>query len=403
MARRINQLSTRSVATLKESGLYGDGNGLYLRVTPETTRSWMFRYMIAGKARTMGLGSTAVVSLAEAREAAIDLRRQIHRGVDPLEARRLEVERLRIENGNAQTFKDCAEAYITAHKVGWRNAKHAAQWTSTLETYVYPEIGGRPVQAIDTAAIMRILDPIWSLKPETANRVRGRTECVLDWATARKLRSGENPARWRGHLDKLLPARSKVRKVEHHSALPYTGMADFMARVRQQSGISALALEFSILTAARTGEVVGATWLEVDLDKKLWIVPAERMKAGKLHRVALSEAAISVLQQMEELKQGDFVFSGTRPNTHLSNMSLLQLLKRMNRSDITVQGFRSTFSDWAAEQTEYPRDLVEMALAHTIGNRAEAAYRRGDMLERRQKLMDDWAAYCQREPRDMRA
>jgi len=394
MARLINQLCARSVATIKEPGLHGDGNGLYLRVTPESTRSWMFRFMIDGKARSMGLGAVGDVSLAEARETAIDLRRKIQRGFDPLEERRLEVERTRLEAGNAQTFKDCAEAYIAAHKVGWRNAKHAAQWTSTLASYVYPVIGGGPVQRVDTAAIMRILDPIWSSKPETANRVRGRIECVLDWATARKLRSGENPARWRGHLDKLLPARSKVRRVEHHPALPYADAADFMARVRRQRGISALALEFSILTAARTGEVVGARWSEIDFDTRLWTIPGERMKAGKLHRVALSKPAISVLRELEKVKQGEFVFPGAKADSHLSNMSLLQLLKRMGRTDVTVHGFRSTFRDWAAEQTEHPNELVEMALAHTIGNKAEAAYRRGDMIERRQRLMDEWAECC---------
>lgn len=258
----------------------------------------------------------------------------------------------------------------------------------------YPEFGSGSVQTIDTAAIMRILDPIWSLKPETANRVRGRIECVLNWATARKLRSGDNPARWRGHLDKLLPARSKVRKIEHHPALAYVGKGDFMVRLRQQQGMSARALEFSILTAARTGESIGARWSELDFEKKLWTIPGERMKGGKLHRVALSDAAISVLRELEKLKQGLFIFPGAKANRPLSNMALLKLLNRMGRTDITVHGFRSTFRDRAAEQTEYPNELVEMALAHTIGNRAEAAYRRGDMLERRQKLMEDWARFC---------
>lgn len=394
MARRINQLSARQVATLNKPGLHGDGNGLYLRVTPEATRSWIFRFMINGRARAMGLGPVALVSLADARDAVLDLRRRIRKGVDPLESQRAERERIRLEAASAQTFKDCAEAFIASHRAGWSNAKHAEQWVSTLSAYVYPEIGDLPVQQVCTAAILRILEPIWSLKPETAKRVQGRIENVMDWATARKLRAGDNPARWRGNLEMLLPALSKSRRVQHHPALRYADIAAFMTRLREQRGVSALALEFTILTAARTGEVVGARWSEIDFEQGHWTIPGERMKAGKLHRVPLSRKAISILRDLEKLKQNEFVFPGLKAGKSLSRMSMLQLLKRMSRTDVTTHGFRSTFRDWAAEKTDYSNELVEMSLAHAINNRVEAAYRRGDMLERRLKLMEDWTIFC---------
>lgn len=342
----------------------------------------------------MGLGAVSVVSLAEARDTALDLRRQIHRGTDPLEARRLGVEQARREVANAQTFKDCAEAYVAAHKAGWRNEKHGAQWEATLATYAYPVIGTSPVQDIGTAAVMRVLDPIWSVKPETAKRLRGRIESVLDWAAVREFRRGENPARWRGHLDKLLPAPSKVRQVEHHPALPFAEIADFMTSLRGQRGVAASALEFAIFTAARTSETIEAEWREIDFEKKLWTIPGERMKAGKQHRVPLSDAAIAVLRQMEKIRESGFVFPGAKRNRPLSNMSLLQLLKRMGRSDITVHGFRATFRSWCSECTDFPSELAEMALAHAIRDKVEAAYRRGDLLERRYELMAQWAAYC---------
>jgi integrase len=394
MARSINKFSARSATTMSIPGVHGDGNGLYLRVTPEGTRSWVFRYMINGRARSMGLGAHADVSLAEVRETASDLRRQVRRGRDPIDERKEEKERVRSEQRASTTFRECAESYVASHKAGWRNEKHAAQWTSTLTTYVYPVFGEAAVQAVDRSAVMKVLDPIWGEKSETASRLRGRIESILGWATVQGLRSGDNPARWKGHLDKLLPARSRVRQVKHHSALPYGEAAAFMTIVRSQHSTSALALEFAILTAARTGEVVGAEWTEIDLDRRLWTVPGSRMKAGKPHRVALSEGAIAVLKKMEFVKSNAYVFSAVKKDSHLSNMALLKLLQRMGRTDITVHGFRSAFSDWAAECTEFPNEVVEMALAHTISNRVEAAYRRGDMFERRQKLMETWARYC---------
>lgn len=395
MARRINQLTARQAETVKKAGLHGDGNGLYLRVTPEATRSWIFRFMINGRARAMGLGPVALVSLAEAREAALDLRRQIRKGVDPLEAQRAERERTRLEAANAQTFKDCAEAFIASHRAGWSNAKHAEQWVSTLGNYVYPKIGDLPIHQVSTDAITRILEPIWSVKSETAKRIQGRIENILDWATARKLRTGDNPARWRGHLEMLLPALSKSRRVQHHPALPFADIAPFMARLRQQRGIAALALEFTILTAARTGEALGARWTEIDFEQAHWTIPGVRMKAGKLHRVPLSGKAISILRDLEKLNQNEFVFPGFKAGKGLSNMSMLKLLKRMSITDVTIHGFRSTFRDWAAERTDFPSDVVELALAHAIGNKVEAAYRRGDLFEKRQKLMDAWAEYCE--------
>jgi len=272
--------------------------------------------------------------------------------------------------------------------------KHKEQWPNTLNTYAGPVFGSLPVQAIDVGLVMKALEPIWQTKPETASRLRGRIEAVLDWATAREYRKGENPARWRGHLDKLLPARSKVRKVEHHSALPYDELADFIVALRGQEGVASRALEFLILTAARTGEVIGARWDEVDLEEKIWVVPAARMKAGREHRVPLSAAAVAVLEEMSEIRESDFVFPGGKKGKPLSNMAMLAVLKRMERSELTAHGFRSSFRDWAAEQTNFPHEVAEMALAHTVGDKVEAAYRRGDLFQKRQQIMEAWARFC---------
>lgn len=394
MAKNINQLSARSVATIKDPGLHCDGNGLYLRVGASGSRSWIFRYMVKGRSRSMGLGPALVVPLADARDLALGLRRQVLRGIDPLEAKQQEIAKAQVEVAKTVTFKECAEGYIAAHRAGWSNDKHAAQWSSTLATYAFPEVGDRSVAAVDTAAIMKILDPIWSSKTETANRVRNRIECVLDWAAAKGLRDGANPARMKGHLDNLLPPRRRVSKVRHHPALPYSEAASFLSELRTKGGMAALALEFCILTCARTGEAIAAQWSEIDFEKKLWTVPAERMKTRRPHRVPLSDEALRLLRHLEKAKAGPFVFPGAKSNRTISNMSMLAVLRRMERRDITVHGFRSTFRDWAAETTEFPNELVEMALSHTVGNQVEAAYRRGDMLERRQKLMDEWARHC---------
>jgi integrase len=293
------------------------------------------------------------------------------------------------------TFKACAEAYIHAHQAGWRNAKHRAQWPATLNTYAYPVFGDLPVQTIDTGLVLRAIEPIWTIKPETASRLRGRIESVIGWAAAKGYRpSGENPARWKDHLENLLPAKSKVRRVEHHAALPYGQLPEFVAELRRQEGVGALALEFAILTAARTGEVIGAQWDEIDTGARLWTIPGARMKAGKEHRVPLSDAAMAIVEAVVALKQGDFVFPGAKARRPLSNMALLMTLRRMGRDDLTAHGFRSTFSDWCAERTGYPSEVREMALAHTVGDKVEAAYRRGDLFEKRRKVMENWAVFC---------
>lgn len=390
------KLTQFKVAKLKSTGIYGDGAGLSLKVTTGGSKSWIFRYMLAGKAHWMGLGSYPDVGLADAREKAAELRKLTRQGIDPLGERRKETAVIRAALAKTITFDTAAEKFIDAHKDGWRNEKHIEQWRSTLKAYASPTIGRLDVSLIDTAHIMTILekDDFWKTKPETASRVRGRIESVLDWATARKYRAGENPARWKGHLDKLLPARTKVKRVEHHAALPWPEIGAFMEKLRDQAGIAARAVEFAILTAARSGEVRGATWDEIDFDAGQWIIPAERMKAKKEHRVALSSKALAVLKAQKEASPLGLVFPGMKEGKPLSDMSLTAVLRRMERHDITVHGFRSTFRDWAAESTAYPSEMVEMALAHTIGNKVEAAYRRGDMLEKRRRLMQDWCDFC---------
>jgi integrase len=315
-------------------------------------------------------------------------------GLDPIAVRNDKRAASAVAAAKAMTFAYCATAYINAHEAGWRNPKHRQQWKNTLATYVSPVLGKLAVSAVDTGLVLKVLEPIWTRKPETASRVRGRMEAVLDWAKARGYRTGENPARWRGHLDHLLPAKAKVRKVEHHAALPYARIGTFLAALRKQDCISARALEILILAATRTGETLGATWNEVDMGAKLWTLPSGRMKAGKEHRVPLSDAALSVLRQMHAIRHSDYVFPGARDGRPLSETSLLMLLRRMGRGDITAHGFRSTFRDWAAERTNFPREVAEMALAHAIPDAVEAAYRRGDLFEKRRKLMDAWAAYC---------
>ena len=393
MGRGLNKLTAVKVAKTRARGRHADGGGLYLQVGPTEGKAWLFRFMRNGQARQMGLGPLDAVTLSEARAAAGECRRLLHSGVDPIENRKAEANDSRLQDARALTFKQCAEAYIKSHSSGWRNAKHADQWRSTLTTYAYPSFGDLLVQTVDTTLVLKALEPIWTTKTETASRVRGRIESVIDWATARKYRHGENPARWRGHLDKLLPARSKVRKVVHHPALPYDEAGAFMAELRNREGVSARALELTILTAARTSEVLGALWEEVDLTAKVWTVPPARMKAGREHRVPLSNAAVAVLQAIK-VDGAELVFQGAKKDKSLSNMALLKLLDRMDRSDLTTHGFRSTFRDWAAERSAFPREVVETALAHIVSDKVEAAYRRGDLFEKRRKLMQAWANHC---------
>jgi integrase len=379
--------------------MYADGGGLYLQVT-ERGASWIYRYMLNGRAREMGLGPLALFGLAEARTKALDARRLRHDGIDPIEARRAARAQLRLDAAKAMTFQQCAEAHIKAQRAGWRNDKHAAQWKTTINKYAGPIIGALPVQGVDTALVLKVLEPIWLATPETARRLRGRIEAALDWAKARGYRQGENPARWRGHLDKLLPARSKVRRVAHYAALPYDELPGFLVGLREQEAISARALEFTILTAARTGETMGARWNELDLLDRTWTVPVERMKTGREHRVPLSARAIAILKEMQAHRSTDsgFVFPGSKSGKPLSNMTFLMLLRRMGRDDLTTHGFRSSFRDWVAERTNFPSEVAEVALAHAVRNPVEAAYRRGNMFEKRRRLMDAWADFCAKAP-----
>jgi integrase len=346
----------------------------------------------------MGLGSFPTVTLAQARDNARNARQTIEGGTDPIASRASAKSQLRAQQATQTTFEQASLAYIDSHSEAWRNAKHRAQWSSTLETYAYPVMGKLLVQDVHQEHVLKVLEPIWKSKNETAMRLRGRIEMVLDWATVRKLRSGENPARWKGHLDHLLAAPNKVKKTAHHRALPIDAMSQFMAKLRAADGVSARALEFAILTAARSGEVRGATWAEIDLNSRVWTVPAQRMKAGVEHRVPLSEQAIVLLKALPGQENASWLFPGAKGGP-LSDMSLTAVLRRMG-VDAVPHGFRSTFRDWAGERTSYPRELAEQALAHTLQNKVEAAYRRGDALEKRRTMMEDWANFATGPSRD---
>jgi integrase len=342
----------------------------------------------------MGLGPTSLVSLAEARIEAQECRKARYKGIDPIAQRAQGQDAVREKASQAMTFNQCSKAYIEAHEAGWRNPKHAAQWSSTLATYASPVLGNVTVDAIDTTLVLKVVETIWSTKTETAGRVRGRIEAVLDWARARGHRQGDNPARWRGHLDHLLPARAKLQPVIHHPALPYSKVGAFMFDLATQDTVASHGLQFQILTAARTGEVIGARWSEMDLDQKIWIVPGKRMKSGREHRIPLSSGALSLLKLALDYTLGEFVFPGAKLNHPLSNMAFLALLRRMKRNEITPHGFRSSFRDWAAESTSFSNEVAEMALAHSVTDKVEAAYRRGDLLETRKALMEEWSDFC---------
>jgi integrase len=394
MARVLNRLSNLKVDRAKRPGLYADGGGLYLRVAEGGSKQWVFRYASNGRLRDMGIGPVHTLSLAVAREKARQARELRLGGIDPIESKRARIAALRAADAKAMTFKQCADAYIASHEAGWGNPKHRQQWTNTLAQHVHPVIGGLPVHAIDTALVMKVIGPLWKKIPETAARVRGRIESVLAWATVSGFRVGPNPAQWRNHLDRLLPATSKIRKVEHHSALPYIEIGAFVARLRQESSIAARALEFLILTATRLGEVLGMTWDEVNFANQTWTVPAARMKAKEQHRVPLSDAAVAVLKRVHNIRQGGLVFPGRLSGRPLGPITVLSMAKKIGTAKTNVHGFRSTFRDWAAEETTYPNHVIEMALAHAIPDAVEAAYRRGDLFDKRRKLMDAWAAYC---------
>ncbi|MCL2657373.1 MAG: tyrosine-type recombinase/integrase [Betaproteobacteria bacterium] len=390
--RTLNRLSAMQVTRAKRPGVFSDGGGLYLQVTRTLAKSWLFRYMRSGRSRGMGLGPLHTVTLAEARVKALDCRRQLLNGIDPLDERRSQRKAARQARAPSLPFRECARKYIEAHRSSWKNEKHVTQWESTLASYAYPVMGDMLAADIDTDEVMRVLEPIWTAKTETASRLRGRIESVLAWATVRRYREGMNPARWKGHLDQLLPNPSKVQKIVHHAALPYGDAPAFMATLLTQEGLGAAALRLVILTASRTNEVISARRSEFDLTTGLWTVPPERMKARREHRVPLSTDAVALVKTLLEASGSEFVFPG-RGNKPLSNMAMLQLLKRMARKDLTVHGFRSTFKDWARETTDYPNEVSEAALAHVIGDQTEAAYARGDLFNKRAGLMQDWADY----------
>jgi integrase len=401
MARTIGKLTALGISQAKRRGYYGDGGGLFLQVSPGGSKSWVFRYKVDGRLREMGLGPLHTIGLGKARQKALEYRQGLlayrhgEEGAEhPLAARRAGRMKEKLAAATAMTFQECAERYIAAHQAGWKNPKHAAQWPATLGTYVYPVFGSLSVQAVDVGLVLKAIEPIWITKPETAGRVRGRIESVLDWATSRGYRQGENPARWRGHLENLLPKKSKVRRVEHHAALPYPEIASFLAGLREQEGIAGRALEFAILTAARTGEVIGARWEEINFAERLWTIPADRMKAGKEHRVPLSDAALAIVDELAKVREGEFVFPGGRAGRPISNMAMNMTLRRMWRGDLTVHGFRSSFRDWAAERTNFPAEVAEMALAHAVSDKVEAAYRRGDLFQKRRQLAAAWAKFC---------
>ncbi|WP_230281667.1 site-specific integrase [Croceicoccus sp. Ery15] len=396
MPKKLSNALTPLAVKNAKPGSHSDGGGLRLIVKESGAKSWIYRFMLDGKSRDVGLGAAGKggISLADARAARDELRLKVRAGIDPLAERDREAAEALAAQQAAKvagvTFKAVAEAYIEANEDSWRNAKHRQQWKNTLSSYVYPVIGNLPVGEVDTPHVLQILEPIWKGKAETASRIRGRIETVLDAAKARGYRKGENPARWRGHLAQILPARTKLSR-GHHKAMPYAEIPAFMGALRKREAMAALALEFTILTAARSGEVIGATWAEVDTVKAIWTIPAERMKAAKEHRVPLSPRAVEILEGLKPLGS-EWLFPGAQGGK-LSGMAMTMLLRRM-KIDVTVHGFRSGFRDWAAECTGYAHEVAEMALAHTIENRVERAYRRGDLFDKRRRLMSDWATYC---------
>lgn len=402
MPRLFNDLTDLKVKAKKVPGRYPDGRGLFLQVTLSkdkvVRRSWVLRISVpGGKVREMGLGAYPTIDLAMARTRAEEARKLASSNIDPIQNREDEKRQRRLEEARAITFKQAAEAFITSHEAGWSNDKHREQWRNTLETYAYPIFGSRPVQSVDVDDVVKVLEPIWRTKTETATRVRSRIERIIDWATTRGYRVGENPARWRGHLENVFPTRGSVQKVKHHKALPYEKLPEFMQRLRGRSALSARALELAILTGGRTSEVIKARWEEIDLEKRIWTTPAERMKRRKDHRVPLSDASIRVLDGLAEVfeRQGWLFPSMTKRGKPLSTGAMAGLLsKQMKQTDATVHGFRSTFRTWVAEQTDHWPDIAETALSHSVGSKVERAYQRRDLLEKRRELMAAWADYC---------
>jgi hypothetical protein len=400
------------VAKAKTKGCYRVAENLYLQVDDKGNKSWLFRYMFDGKPRKMGLGSFSDLSLADASDEAAKCRGQIKQGIDPLAVRQGEKIKAKaaatLAVAKGKTFRQCAETYIEDHKDGWRNAKHIWQWSNSLEKFAYPMFGNLPVQDVDVTLVTEALKPIWKKKNETATRVRGRIESILDWAKVRGYRQGENPARWRGYLENLLPKPSKVHQIQHYPSLPYDQINDFIAALTKEDGLAALALQLVIYTASRSGEVLKAKWSEFDLKQKTWVIPASRTKTKiRDHKIPLSNPAMEILRDLEKKKVGEYVFFGKDLKKPLSDMAMLALIRRLNavgknprwvdgrtKEPIVSHGFRSTFRDWCAEQTNYPREIAEAALSHIVGNKVEAAYLRTDHFDKRKQLMGAWAKYC---------
>ncbi len=387
MPRYAKPLSARSAQSLKTRGFYCDGGGLYLQVSKTGSKSWVFRYALSGRKRDMGLGSITTFTLAEARERARKLRQLVADGVDPIDDRKAR----RAGTASMLTFRQCAERYVAAHEAGWRNG--GAEWLASLTKHVFPVMGDMPVSAVGLSDVLRAIEPMWTKQPVRLNIVRNRVEMVLDWAKVRGLRQGENPARWKGHLETLLPSRKKVAPVKHRAALPYCEVGAFMTELRHLTDTSARVLEFQILTAARSSEVVAARWDEIDLAERVWTIPAARMKAGREHRVPLNEAAITVLELQAAVRENNFVFPGRRPGQPINIDASMRPIEKLGH-EVTAHGFRSAFRDWAAEQTNFPREIAEASLAHTIGGAVERAYQRGDFLTKRRQLIEAWGRYC---------
>ncbi len=392
MPKRAVPLTVRQVQSEKRVGMFADGGGLYLHVGPGGSKSWVYRYQLEGRRRDMGLGPVDLVPLAQARDRVLDLRRDVRNGVDPIEQKRQAKAARLASHKEEVTFAQAATRYIEAHEAGWSDKR---AWPDSMRLHVNPVIGEMPVAAINLPAVLRVLEPIWLNKTKTAQNIRGRIENVLDWATVRDFRKGENPARWRGNLDTLLPRPSRIAKVEHHTALPYSEIPVFMTALRSREGMVAAALEFVVLTCARAGEVLGATWDEIDLELRVWMVPAGRMKGGREHRSPLSSGALALLDLMVRFKRNSdcHVFFGQRSGRRMTSPALLQCLAYV-RPGITVHGFRSSFRDWAAEQTDFPSEAAELALAHTVGSKVERAYRRSDLFDRRRELAERWSRFC---------
>jgi integrase len=395
VARLLNRLTSLKVARAKRPGMHADGGSLYLRVAPGGSKQWIFRYAApSGRMRDMSLGAVHTFSLAEARERATEARKLRADGIDPINHKRARLAALRAAHAKAMTFEQCARGFIKDNEAKWTNPKHRQEWETTLRKYVFPLLGSLPIEAIDTPLVLKVIKPLWERIPTTASRVLGRIHAVIGWATVHYYRHGDNPARWSGHLEHALPALSKVAEVEHHAALPYTQIGAFMAKLREDSSVSACCLQFITLTASRLGEAINAEWREIDFANRVWVVPARRMKAGREHRVPLSSPALAVLKAMQRIRCGDYVFPGKRQGRPVGENTPVRLAKQAAGADITVHGLRSTFRDWAAERTSFPREVAEMALAHAIPDGVEAAYRRGDLFEKRAKLMEAWADYC---------